>query len=151
MPPRNKIATLPKAVKACLDTALAEQLQRLRSPGQRVAAQFFSVSKSTLHRYGQDFESKLSALKVASEQARAVVVAAPDEEGAVNKTLMCMIQEHLFNLSITKDKPFDLAKVAKDVAELGEASVTRNKWQTEYREKAEAAASRVEKIAKRVA
>lgn len=102
-----------------------------------------------MHRYGQNFEERLSALKIASEQARAVVAAAPDEEGAVNEALMRLVQEHLFKLLLTEGGQIDLPKVAKAVAELGRASVVQKKWQAEYREKAEAAAAKVEKIAKK--
>ena len=150
MPPRSKVAGLPKTVKTWLDKALAENnFSDYEALASELSAQGFSISKSALHRYGQDFESKLSALKMASEQARAVVAAAPDEEGAVNEALMRLVQEHLFKLLMADDKPFDLAKVAKAVAELGKASIAQKKWQTEYREKAEVAASRVEKIARK--
>lgn len=150
MPPRSKVASLPKTVKAWLDKALAENsFSEYETLAAELSAQGFSISKSALHRYGQDFESKLSALKMASEQARAVVAAAPDEEGAVNEALMRLVQEHLFKILMADGKSFDLPKVAKAVAELGKASIAQKKWQTEYREKAEAAASRVEKIAKK--
>ena len=150
MPPRSKVASLPKTVKAWLDKALAENsFSEYESLAAELSAQGFSISKSALHRYGQDFESKLSALKMASEQARAVVAAAPDEEGAVNEALMRLVQEHLFKILMADGKSFDLPKVAKAVAELGKASIAQKKWQSEYREKAEAAALRVEKIAKK--
>ena len=150
MPPRSKVAGLPKPVKAWLDKALAENgFSEYETLAAELSAQGFSISKSALHRYGQDFESKLSALKMASEQARAVVAAAPDEEGAVNEALMRLVQEHLFKILMADGQSFDLPKVAKAVAELGKASIAQKKWQTEYREKAEAAASRVEKIAKK--
>ena len=86
---------------------------------------------------------------MASEQARAVVAAAPDEEGAVNEALMRLVQEHLFKLLMTDGDQMDLPKVAKAVAELGKASVVQKKWQAEWREKVETAAARVEKIAKK--
>jgi hypothetical protein len=141
--------------KPCPRAAKSPACQRLLKPGwikpslKTLSAKGFSISKSALHRYGQDFESKLSALRVASEQARAVVAAAPDEEGAVNEALMRLVQEHLFKLLMADDDKMDLPKVAKAVAELGKASIAQKKWQAEYREKAEAAASRVEKIAKK--
>lgn len=78
-----------------------------------------------------------------------MVAAAPDEEGAVNEALMRLVQEHLFKLLLTEGGQIDLPKVAKAVAELGRASVVQKKWQAEYREKAEAAAAKVEKIAKK--
>lgn len=150
MPPRSKVASLPKAVKAWLDKALAENnFSEYETLAAELLAQGFAISKSALHRYGQDFESKLSALKVASEQARAVVAAAPDEEGAVNEALMRLVQEHLFKLLMTDGDNMDLPKVAKAVAELGKASVVQKKWQAEWREKTEAAAARVEKIARK--
>lgn len=150
MPPRSKVASLPKPVKTWLDKALAENnFSDYEVLANELSTQGFSISKSALHRYGQDFESKLSALKMASEQARAVVAAAPDEEGAVNEALMRLVQEHLFKLLMSNGDQMDLPKVAKAVAELGKASVVQKKWQAEFREKAEAAASRVEKIAKK--
>ena len=150
MPPRSKVSSLPKAVKAWLDKALAENnFSEYESLANELLAQGFAISKSALHRYGQDFESKLSALKVASEQARAVVEAAPDEEGAVNEALMRLVQEHLFKLLMSDGNKMDLPKVAKAVAELGKASIAQKKWQTEWREKVEATAASVDKIAKK--
>ena len=150
MPPRSKVASLPKPVKTWLDKALAENnFSDYEALANELSSQGFSISKSALHRYGQDFESKLSALKMASEQARAVVAAAPDEEGAVNEALMRLVQEHLFKLLMSDGDQMDLPKVAKAVAELGKASVVQKKWQAEWKEKVETAAARVDKIAKK--
>lgn len=150
MPPRSKVATLPAEVKAWLDHALAENnFSDYEALSAELTERGFAISKSALHRYGQNFEERLSALKVASEQARAVVSAAPDEEGAVNEALMRLVQEHLFRLLMSEEGKIDLPKVAKAVAELGKASIAQKKWQAEVRAKAEAAASEVEKIAKK--
>ena len=150
MPPRSKVASQPKPVKNWLDKALAENnFSDYEALANELSSQGFSISRSSLQRYGQDFESKLSALKMASEQARAVVAAAPDEEGAVNEALMRLVQEHLFKLLMSDGDQMDLPKVAKAVAELGKASVVQKKWQAEWREKVEAAAARVDKIAKK--
>lgn len=151
MPPRSKVASLPKPVKNWLDKALAENnFSDYEALANELSAQGFSISRSSLQRYGQDFESKLSALKMASEQARAVVAAAPDEEGAVNEALMRLVQEHLFKLLMTDGGKLDLPKVAKAVAELGKASVVQKKWaaETEVRRAAlQEAASRVDAAA----
>lgn len=150
MPPRSKVAALPVEVKAWLDQALAENnFSDYEALAEELTARGYAISKSALHRYGQNFEERLSALKLASEQARAVVAAAPDEEGAVNEALMRLVQEHLFKLLMTDGDQIDLPKVAKAVAELGKASVVQKKWQAEMRAKAEAAASQVEKIARK--
>lgn len=150
MPPRSKVGQLPAEVKAWLDQALIENnFSGYELLSAELAERGYSIGKSALHAYGQGFEERLSALKVASEQARAVVAAAPDEEGAVNEALMRLVQEHLFKLLLTDGKQIDLPKVAKAVAELGRASVVQKKWQSEVRAKAEAAAVQVEKIARK--
>lgn len=150
MPPRSKVAALPAEVKAWLDQALVENnFSGYEALSAELAERGFSIGKSALHSYGQNFEERLSALRLASEQARAVVAAAPDEEGAVNEALMRLVQEHLFKLLMSEEGKIDLPKVAKAVAELGRASVVQKKWQAEVRAKAEAAASQVEKIAKK--
>jgi hypothetical protein len=150
MPPRGKVAQLPPEVKAWLDQALVESnFSGYEALSTELAERGFSIGKSALHTYGQGFEERLSALKMASEQAKAVVAAAPDEEGAVNEALMRLVQEHLFKLLMSQDGKIDLPKVAKAVAELGRAAVVQKKWQAEVRAKAEAAAQNVEKIAKK--
>ncbi len=150
MPPRSKVAGMPAEIKEWLDRALAENnFSDYELLAEELKARGYAISKSALHRYGQAFETRLSALKMASEQARAVVAAAPDEEGAVNEALMRLVQEHLYKLLMAEEGEFDLPKVARAVAELGRATVTQKKWQAEVRARAEAAAAAVEKIAKK--
>ena len=141
---------MPSEVKAWLDQVLVENnFSGYEQLSAELAERGFSIGKSALHAYGQSFEDRLSALRMASEQARAVVAAAPDEEGAVNEALMRLVQEHLFKLLMADGKQIDLPKVAKAVAELGRASVVQKKWQAEVRAKVESAAAQVEKIAKK--
>lgn len=150
MPPRSKVTILPPEVKRWLDQALVEgNFSDYELLADELKTQGYAISKSALHRYGQEFEGRLSALKLASEQAKAVVAAAPDEEGAVNEALMRLVQEHLFKLLMSQDGEYDLTKVAKAVAELGRASVVQKKWQAEVKSKAEAAAAAVENIVKK--
>lgn len=150
MPPRGKVAQLPPELKAWLDQYLVENnFSGYEALSAALAERGISIGKSALHAYGQSFEDRLSALRMASEQARAVVAAAPDEEGAVNEALMRLVQEHLFKMLMAQDGKIDLPKVAKAVAELGRAAVVQKKWQAEVRAKAEAAAQAVEKIARK--
>lgn len=150
MPPRSKVAGLPAQVKAWLDQALVESnFSGYEALSAELESRGYQIGKSALHRYGSEFEDKLAALKLSSEQAKAVVQAAPDDEGAVNEALMRLVQEHLFKLLMAEGGKMDLPKVAKAVAELGRASVVQAKWKAEVRSRAEAAASEVEKIAKK--
>ncbi|MFV3367544.1 DUF3486 family protein [Pseudomonas sp. NY15435] len=150
MPPRSKVKQLPPSVKEWLDQSLVESnFSGYEALSAELEARGFSIGKSALHAYGQNFEDRLAALRQSSEQAQAVVRAAPDDEGAVNEALMRLVQDHLFKLLMASEGKLDLPKVAKAVAELGRASVVQAKWKAEYRDRAEDAAAKVEKIAKK--
>lgn len=151
---RSKVAGLPPAVKAWLDTALVEgNFSGYELLEADLRARGYDIGKSSIHRYGSAFEQKLATLKLASEQARAIVTAAPDDEGAVSEALMRLVQEKLFQVmldfKVDPDKPLNIAGAAKAVAELSRATVTQKKWQEEVRAKAAAAADAAEKIAKK--
>ncbi len=150
---KSTVETLPKEVKEWLDRSLVESnFSGYKLLAGEMKARGYEISKSAIHRYGQDFEDRLKTLKMVTEQARAVVQAAPDEDGAVNDALVRLTQEKLFGvlMEIEVDpETVDLAKLAKAVAELGKASVMQKRWLSEVRAKAEAAAANVEKIAKK--
>lgn len=132
MPPRSKILQLPTEVKTWLDRALADNnFSEYESLAEELKARGFAISKSALNRYGQDFEQRLAALKMASEQAKAIVDAAPDEEGAVSDALMRLVQERLFNLLLAEEGKVDLPKAAKAIAELAKATIAQKKFSIE--------------------
>lgn len=154
MAKRSKIATLPIEVKTWLDTALVEgNFSGYELLEAELKARGFDIGKSSIHRYGSAFEQKLATLKMASEQAKAIVTAAPDDEGAVSEALMRLVQEKLFQVmldfKIDPDKPMNIAGAAKAVAELSRATVNQKKWQEEVRAKAATVADAAEKIAKK--
>ena len=137
---RGAIGGLPEPVKKWLDKALVDNnFSGYETLASELRARGYEISKSAVHRYGQKFEERLNALKLVSEQARAVVESAPDEEGAVNDALVRLTQEKMFSilLDIEVDpKRVDLSKLARAVAELGKASVLQKRWQAEARTKA---------------
>jgi hypothetical protein len=57
MPKRTKVKQLPKAVKAWLDRALADNgFSQYESLAAALGKKGFAISKSSLHRYGRQFE-----------------------------------------------------------------------------------------------
>lgn len=150
---RSKIELLPDEVLAELN----ERLVKGRFSGYEALAAWlkekgFEIGKSSLHRYGQKFEDKLAALKVATDQARAVVDASPDDDGAMNEALMRLIQEKLF--SILRDmnvdpKRINVSSLVRAVAEFTRANVAHRKYREHVRERSKAAAANIEKIAKK--
>lgn len=157
---RSKILTLPPEVKAWFDQVLvarsfsdyeaiaAELNERAREAGYEI-----TVSRSAAQRYGSKFEERMAALKLASEQARAVVTATPNNEGAVSEALMRLVQErmfqHLVEHQIDPGKPIAIEKLARAIAEVGRMGISHRKWLDEIRSRARAAADAAAKIAKR--
>lgn len=149
MPPRSKIKQLPTAVKDWLDQALIdgnfsgyEQLEaELKSRG-------FDIGKSAIHRYGQEFEDKLAAIKIATEQARAITDAIPDDAGAMNDALIRLVQQKAFDVLVKMEEGASIKDIGLMVARLSNATVKQKQWQAEVRAKAVVAADEVEAIAK---
>src|SRR5690606_6677096 len=118
---------LPEAIRGELDGRLvAGGFAGYEALSDWLGEQGFEISKSALHRYGAQFEDRVSALKLATDQARAIVAESPDDEGTMSEALMRLVQEKLF--SILLEMEVDPAKVnlnslARSVAELGRASV----------------------------
>lgn len=151
---RSKIHQLPKEVKAWLDQALVDgNFSGYELLEKELSERGCTIGKSSLHRYRQQFEQRLQALKMASEQAKAIVQSAPDDEGAVSEALMRLVQEKLFqamiDFKVDPDKPLNLSSAAKAVAELSRATVTQKKWLADVRAKAALVADSVEAVAKR--
>lgn len=153
MPRRPRIETdLPDDVRRWLDRALAdgnfsgyERLEDLlRERG-------YVISKSAIHRYGAKLERKLAAIKSATEAAKLLADATPDDQDARSEALTAMIQTELFdalvNLQEATDENVDnvkrtqvLSAAAKNIATLTRASVNLKKFQVEANARAAEAA-----------
>ena len=146
MPRRNKVHTLPPELKEWLD---AELIKRGFGDYVQLAldlkARGADVSKSALQRYGSPFEQRLAQLKMASEQARALVDAAPDEEDKLGAAVVRMTQEKIFSLLMQLEidpEDVDVNKLFKNAAEIGKASVLQKRFSIEARAAIEAEARR---------
>lgn len=146
MPRRSKVHELPPELKEWLD---AELVKRGFGDYVQLAADLKArgadVSKSALQRYGSPFEQRMAQLKMACEQARALVDAAPDEEDKLGAAVVRMTQEKIFKLLMELDinaEDVDVNKLFKNAAEIGKASVTQKRFSMEARAAIEAEARR---------
>ena len=137
MAPRSKVHSLPPELKEWLD---AELVKRGFGDYVQLAADLKArgaeVSKSALQRYGSPFEARMAQLKMASEQARALVDAAPDDEDKLGSAVVRMTQEKIFTLLMDMDidpKNVDVNKLFKNAAEIGKASVAQKRFSIEAR------------------
>lgn len=147
MAPKSKIQGLPQDVKDWLDKALIDgNFSDYELLAANLRARGYDISKSSVHRYGQQFEERLSTLKLVTEQARAVVQASPDDDDAMNQALIRITQEKLFTLMLDLQidpDDVDIAKVTRSIADLARSSTDAKKYAREIREKAKAAAEEV--------
>ena len=146
MAPRSKVHSLPPELKEWLD---AELVKRGFGDYVQLAADLKArgadVSKSSLQRYGSPFEQRMAQLKMASEQARALVDAAPDDEDKLGSAVVRMTQEKIFNLLMEldiKSEDVDVNKLFKNAAEIGKASVAHKRFGMEARAAAKEEARR---------
>ena len=152
MPARSKITLLPEDIRAEFERLL---ITSGFSDYAGLEAWFrekgYEISRSAIHRFGQDFEAKCEAIRIATEQAKAIVATVGDDEGNMNEALIRLIQQLSFDVLI-KNQDADVAsllpKMGVMVAKLSKASVDQKKWLREVRQKAASAADEVVKVAK---
>lgn len=156
MPPRSKVEQLPAALKQWLDSRLVETgfagyelLEQEINQRLQAAGADFTVGKSSIHRYGSQFEEKMKALRMVSEQAKAVIDCSPDDEDAVSQALIRMTQERLFNVVMEMGvdpenlEKINLPKLARAIADLSRASISTKKYTAEVKARAAAAADSI--------
>jgi hypothetical protein len=150
MPPRSKIKQLPDPVKQWLDRALIEgNFSGYELLEKELAERGYAIGKSSINRYGQEFEQRLHALKLATEQAKAISEAAPDDAGAMNDALIRLVQQKAFDTLLKMEEGAPMKEIGLMVARLSNATVKQKQFAAEVRAKAESAAAAVEKIAKK--
>lgn len=133
---------LPQPVRDELNRRLVEnRFSGYEDLARWLAQQGFQIKRSSLQRYGHQFERKLEAISLASQQARAVVAASPDREGAMGDALVRLVQQEIFALLVECKGAIenqDLAKIARAVADLGRTTVRQREWREEIVRRLEA-------------
>lgn len=148
MAPRSSIEKLPEDVRRWLERALTEngfsgyvELETLlREKG-------YSISKSAIHRYGKQIESRLKAIKDSAEIAKLITEQVDDEGDSQSDALMRLVQTDLMNLLIetrnveslsVKDRLKALGMIGKNIASMTTASVKLKEYQAEHKAKVQA-------------
>ena len=151
MPQRSSISQLPEEIRREFEKLLIQKsFSDYKGFEEFFAKRGYVISKSSAHRYGKQFEERLSAIKIATEQARAITEAVGDEEGVMGDALTRLAQEKAFQVLIEMQGVEDISfsKLTRAIADLNRAAVTQKKWMAEVKGKAKAAANEVGKIVK---
>lgn len=137
MPARSRVLELPKELRDWLDQALiANGFSDYKQLAGALEVQGHKIGKSSLQRYGSVLEQRLHTLKVATDQANAIVKASPDDEGAMSEALIRLTQQQLFDvlLNLQVDpETINLPKLTKSIADLARSSVTTKRYAAEAR------------------
>ncbi len=164
MPARSKIDQLPPEIRDkfqkellaknfCGYEEIADWLNaQLADEGLEIR-----ISRSGVHRFGQEFQAKCEDVKTSTEMARAFVGASGDDEGNLNEATIRLIQTMVFDLLLKAKKDEDgkydvadiLPKIGVMVAKLSKASVDVKKYATEIKKKTEQAVVNIESKAKK--
>lgn len=127
-PHSYKIKRLPPELRAEFERRLVEgSFSDYRGLSRWLNGRGYYISHTSLHRYGTALELKLKALKLATEQARAVVDASGGADDMVNEGLMRLVQGDLFRVlvelkEVDPDK-VDVNALARNVASICRSSV----------------------------
>lgn len=150
MPPRSKVDELPEAARQELEQRLIKNgFSGYEELSLWLQQQGFEISKSSLHRWGSTFEERCAALRMATQQAKAIVAATPDDEGDMTEALMRLMQERLFSALVDIEvdpKKLNLGSLAKALAPIARASIAQKKYAAEVKERVRAAAEAVDRI-----
>lgn len=153
MAKRSKVAALPTEIREWLDSALIDSNF---SGYEQLAAELkkrgYDIGKSSVHRHGDALETRLQTLKIASEQAKAIVESCPDEGDAMGEALTRLVQEKMFNalleMNVDPSKQ-SVTSMAKAISEVAKASTQQKKWAFEMRQKAKKVAEEVDALTKK--
>ena len=162
MPRRSSVHSLPTDLRDELNARLVGSgFGNYEGLAEWLEGQGHAISKSSLHRYGQDlqadFESAMSDVRRTTELARAYVTTDADEQGALIDATARVAQEHLLRLSIAlrqaEEDPGNTAKhlgrVVRALEGIGRLSLAQKKHADEVRRRAiEEAAEAGAKIAR---
>jgi hypothetical protein len=157
---RSKVSALPPEVRVWLDQALAEgNFSGYEQLSAALKERGFSIGKSSIHRYGTQLERKLEAIRASTHAAAAIAKAAPDDADLRSAAVISLVQTEIFDQMVALREADEeknpakrmklLSAVAANIAKLSRASVNQKKHEIEIRGKAEAAADRVARLAKK--
>ncbi len=152
-----KIKKLPPDLKEQLDQMLTEgTLHSCRQLSKWLGDNGFEISHAAIHKYGQKFERRLAAIKMATEQARIVCEQFKDDDEQMQSALMRLVQTQLFQmLSISNGEgsgkrrapavaPVNIGALARCVSGMARVESEQQKWAERARAKVAAVEKKVE-------
>ena len=149
---KSAVARLPEEIKGYITAMLAtgaqsldELIADLQERFPAAAAAKTLPSRSSIGRYGQALDRRLSAIRASTEAAKMISAQAGDDKDARSEALTALVQTELFEAILTLQEAGDggtdpgerigmLSAAAKNIATLTRSSVNLKKFQGEVEE-----------------
>ncbi len=149
MPRRSKAMALPAPLRRRLDALLVERgFSDYAALADWLADQGHPMSHAAVHRYGSRLERRIEHVKLATEQAEALVAAAPDDAGAVADASIRVAQQRIFDVLLASEGG-DLKELSRAAAALADTARAGTAVRAERRKALERAAEAAGAEAKR--
>lgn len=158
MPRKSRIQQYPPEIRAEIDRLLVSRgFAGYDWATEELAERGIPVSRTALHRYGQQLESRLAAIRDSTEAAKMIAEIAPDAADHRSAAVMSILQSHLFDLLLavesSKKEGEDgaspeeritlLSKAARAIADLARSSISQKKHESSVREEERKTAAEV--------
>lgn len=157
----SSITALPEPVREALNRELsARNFTGYTELEDWLREQGFEISKSAIHRYGQKIERRMAAIRASTEAAKFIVDAAGDDADARSEAVIALVQTEMFDSIIAIQEAGDddlsaedrlgmMSAAAKNIATLTRASLAQKEFKTKVLTRAQEAAEKVAKLAKK--
>ena len=138
-----KIKRMPPDLKQKLDKLLTDgTFHSCRQLAKWLGDNGFEISYIAIYTYGQKFERKLEAVRMATEQARIVCEQSKDDDTQMQSALMRLVQTRLFEVLTAANEmgqgnaneegatiaPVNITALARSVSGLVRAESEHRKW-----------------------
>ncbi len=159
----GKIQRLPEDLKLELDRRLSGGTFRSwRKLSEWLGQNGYQISHTSLYEYGQKFDRRLDAIRLATEQARIVCAQFKDDDVQMQTALLRLVQTRLFEvLSAVNEKtksgrpkrggekiaPVNITVLARCVLGLARADSENRKWAERARAAVATAAKKLDEAA----
>jgi hypothetical protein len=141
-----KIKRMPPDLKQKLDKLLSDgTFHSCRQLAKWLGDNGFEISHAAIHKYGQKFERRLDAVRMATEQARIVCEQSKDDDEQMQTALMRLVQTRLFEVltaanemgqesangegaTVATIAPVNITALARSVSGLARAESEHRRW-----------------------
>lgn len=150
MPRPSKCDLLPEEIKSELNQKLVEQaFSGYDDLSEWLEGIGYEISKSAIHRYGKEFKVQLEAIKVATEQAKAIAEVCEDDANLMGDALNRLAQQKAFRVlqEVEPADDIDFTRLVSAIATLNRSSSDGKKFKTQMQQQAKKMAEEVEKVA----